>query len=96
MVEQSKDDKTEEKVEVKQAFGDKAKEMERKEATEVKDVKKPEPPKRTQVKNEAQKEEKPDAAGPATKKDEVKVEKVVPKPRILKEEKTQVKSAIFV
>ncbi|KIH55087.1 hypothetical protein ANCDUO_14761 [Ancylostoma duodenale] len=90
VVEQAKDEKTEDKVDAKQASGDKKKEMERKEAAESKEVRKPEPAKKTQAKSEPQKDEKPDVAGPATKKDEAKVEKVVPKPRILKEEKTQV------
>ncbi|KAL6729876.1 hypothetical protein Aduo_000890 [Ancylostoma duodenale] len=89
VVEQAKDEKTEDKVEAKPASGDKKKEMERKEAIESKEVKKPEPAKKTQAKDE-----KPDVAGPATKKDEAKVEKVVPKPRILKEEKTQMVATI--
>ncbi|EYB94437.1 hypothetical protein Y032_0171g291 [Ancylostoma ceylanicum] len=94
VVEPAKDEKTEVKVEAKQAAGDKKKEVERKEAIEPKEVKKPEPPKKTQAKSEPQKDEKPVVASPATKKDEGKVEKVVPKPRILKEEKTQMAATI--
>ncbi|RCN51333.1 hypothetical protein ANCCAN_02486 [Ancylostoma caninum] len=94
VVEQAKDEKTEDKADAKQASGIKKKEMERKDATESKEVKKPEPSKKTLAKSEPQKDVKPDVAGPATKKDEAKVEKVVPKPRILKEEKTQMVATI--